>query len=183
MAKEKSKDKDVNIENTNKEVNKETVNVEETKEDSKIKELEKNVLDLTDKNMRLQAEFANYKTRTEQEKVLMFKYEGESLIKQILEVIDDFERAINMDDNDLSDEVSNFLKGFKMVYTRMVGILDNLGVKEVDVEGKEFDPKLAEAILTDHDETKPENVVLEVLKKGYIYKDKLIRPAMVKVNK
>ena len=69
-----------------------------------------------------------------------------------------------------------------MVYTRLLGILGDMGVKEVDVSGKEFDPNYAEAILTDHDETKPENVVLEVLKKGYIYKDKLIRPAMVKVN-
>ena len=133
--------------------------------------------------MRLQAEFINYKNRTEQEKVIIFKYEGEALIKQILEVVDDFERAIKMDDNDLSDEVSNFLKGFKMIYTRLIGILESLGVKEVEVEGKEFDPNYAEAILTDHDENKPENVVKEVLKKGYMYKDKLIRPAMVKVNK
>jgi len=152
-------------------------------ENNIIEELQSNIRSLTDKNMRIQAEFANYKSRNEQEKTLMFKYEGEALIKQMLEVIDDFERAINMDDNDLSDEVSNFLKGFKMVYTRMIGILDNLGVKEIPVEGKEFDPNFSEAILTDHDENKPENVVLEVLKKGYIYKDKLIRPAMVKVNK
>ena len=146
-------------------------------------ELESKLNEALDKNMRLQAEFVNYKTRTEQEKIIMFKYEGESLIKQILEVVDDFERAIKMDDNDLSDEVSNFLKGFKMIYTRLIGILENLGVKEVEVEGREFDPNYAEAILTDHDESKPENVVLEVLKKGYMYKDKLIRPAMVKVNK
>lgn len=177
MAKEKDK---VKMEN-NKEIEKtqETTNTEE----GKLNELETANQILLDKNIRLQAEFANYKTRTEQEKVIMFKYEGESLVKQILEVIDDFERAINMDDRDLSDEVSNFLKGFKMVYTRLLGILGDMGVKEVDVSGKEFDPNYAEAILTDHDETKPENVVLEVLKKGYIYKDKLIRPAMVKVNK
>lgn len=155
-------------------VNEETVETNE--DDEKIKELK-------EKNMRLQAEFINYKNRTEQEKVIIFKYEGEALIKQILEVVDDFERAIKMDDNDLSDEVSNFLKGFKMIYTRLIGILESLGVKEVEVEGKEFDPNYAEAILTDHDENKPENVVKEVLKKGYMYKDKLIRPAMVKVNK
>lgn len=88
-----------------------------------------------------------------------------------------------MDDNDLSDEVSNFLKGFKMIYTRLIGVLDEMEVKPIDVEGKEFDPSISEAVLTEHDETKPENVVLEVLKKGYTYKDKLVRPAMVKVNK
>ena len=178
MAKEKVKKEE--LEETN-EVKETTNEVEEktneqNEQENKIKELE-------DKNMRLQAEFINYKTRTEQEKMIMFKYEGETLIKQILEVVDDFERAIQMDNDDLSDEVSNFLKGFKMIYTRLIGILENLGVKEVSVEGKEFDPNFAEAILTDHDETKPANVVLEVLKKGYMYKDKLIRPAMVKVNK
>ena len=178
MAKEKVKKEE--LEETN-EVKETTNEVEEktneqNEQENKIKELE-------DKNMRLQAEFINYKTRTEQEKMIMFKYEGETLIKQILEVVDDFESAIQMDNDDLSDEVSNFLKGFKMIYTRLIGILENLGVKEVSVEGKEFDPNFAEAILTDRDETKPANVVLEVLKKGYMYKDKLIRPAMVKVNK
>lgn len=168
------------------EVTEETNNItneEQATNSDNTYELDKKILELEDKNKRLQAEFINYKTRNEQEKITMFKYEGESFIKQILEVVDDFERAIKMDDNDLSDEVSNFLKGFKMIYTRLIGILDSLEVKEVSVEGKEFDPNFAEAILTDHDENKPANVVLEVLKKGYMYKDKLIRPAMVKVNK
>lgn len=176
MAKTKNKEKETNIEADEQNNKEQEVTEEKTELETKLNEA-------LDKNMRLQAEFINYKTRSEQEKTMMFKYEGESFIKQILEVVDDFERAIIMDDNDLSDEVSNFLKGFKMIYTRLITILDNLEVKEVIVEGKEFDPNYAEAILTDHDETKPENVVLEVLKKGYMYKDKLIRPAMVKVNK
>lgn len=181
MAKEKKQKEEINEEINNECSVEENVTNEESKKETN--ELESKLNEALDKNMRLQAEFVNYKTRTEQEKIIMFKYEGESLIKQILEVVDDFERAIKMDDNDLSDEVSNFLKGFKMIYTRLIGILDNLGVKEIEVEGKEFDPNYAEAILTDHDENKPENVVLEVLKKGYMYKDKLLRPAMVKVNK
>lgn len=168
--------------------NKEQIEKKEKKEanNSSLEELntiKAIVKELEDKNIRLTAEFVNYKTRTETEKMNMFKYEGESLIKQILEVVDDFERAINFDDNDSSDEVSNFLKGFKMIYTRLISILDNLEVKAIEVEGKEFDPCVAEAVLTEHDENKPESVVLEVLKKGYMYKDKLLRPAMVKVNK
>lgn len=183
MAKEKTEKEE--IKENNKEINDSNTN-EKTVENQKTNleiEQENKIKELENKNVRLQAEFINYRTRNEQEKTLMFKYEGESLIKQMLEVVDDFERAIKMDDNDLSDEVSNFLKGFKMIYTRLIGILDNLGVKEIEVEGREFDPNFAEAILTEHDESKPENVVLEVLKKGYMYKDKLIRPAMVKVNK
>lgn len=185
MAKEKKKieetnEKEINTDDSNKE---KKINVESDESSKKLNELETKLNEALDKNIRMQAEFVNYKTRTEQEKITMFKYEGESFIKQILEVVDDFERAIKMDDDDLTDEVSNFLKGFKMIYARLIGILESLEVKEVDVEGKEFDPNYAEAILTEHDESKPENVVLEVLKKGYMYKDKLIRPAMVKVNK
>ena len=158
-------------------------NKKENKNDKLIEELKTKIDLLEDKNRRTQAEFINFRTRTENEISNMFKFEGEGIIKELLDVKDDFERAIMMDDNDLSDEVSKFLKGFKMIYTRLMSMFDKLEVKELDIEGKEFDPTVSEAVLTDHDESKPENVILEVLKKGYTYKGKLIRPAMVKVNK
>ena len=139
--------------------------------------------ELEDKYMRLQAEYLNFKTRTQGEVSRMLQYEGEDFIKEILNIKDNFERAIMMDDNDLSDEVSRFLSGFKMILASLTGLLDKFEVKEVECLGLEFDPHVAEAVLTEHDPNKPENVVLEVLKKGYKYKDKLIRPAMVKVNK
>lgn len=158
-------------------------NKKENKNDKLIEELKTKIDLLEDKNRRTQAEFINFRTRTENEISNMFKFEGEGIIKELLDVKDDFERAIMMDDNDLSDEVSKFLEGFKMIYTRLMSMFDKLEVKELDIEGKEFDPTVSEAVLTDHDESKPENVILEVLKKGYTYKGKLIRPAMVKVNK
>lgn len=136
-----------------------------------------------DKLLRLQAEFMNYQNRREKELETLFKYEGENIIKEILKVVDNFERAISMDDDDLSDEVSKFLSGFKMIYTSLVNMLSELEVTEIEVDGKEFDPTIAEAVLVEEDKTKPANVVLEVLQKGYKYKDKVIRPAMVKVNK
>lgn len=153
------------------------------KHNEKLDLLEKEKNELEDKYKRLQAEFVNYQNRTNNEITNMFKYEGENIIKQLLEVTDDFERAIKMDDDDLTDEVSQFLKGFKIIYTRLVTMLESLEVKEIDCLGKEFDPNIEEAVLTDSDQNKPENVVLEVLKKGYTYKDKTIRVAMVKVNK
>ena len=158
-------------------------NKKENKNDKLIEELKTKIDLLEDKNRRTQAEFINFRTRTENDISNMFKFEGEGIIKELLDVKDDFERAIMMDDNDLSDEVSKFLEGFKMIYTRLMSMFDKLEVKELDIEGKEFDPTVSEAVLTDHDESKPENVILEVLKKGYTYKGKLIRPAMVKVNK
>ena len=136
-----------------------------------------------DKLLRLQAEFMNYQNRREKELETLFKYEGESIIKEVLKVVDNFERAISMDDDDLSDEVSKFLSGFKMIYTSLINMLTDLEVTEIDVDGKEFDPTIAEAVLVEEDKTKPAGVVLEVLQKGYKYKDKVIRPAMVKVNK
>ena len=139
--------------------------------------------ELEDKYMRLQAEYLNFKTRTQGEVSRMLQYEGEEFIKEILNIKDNFERAIMMDDNDLSDEVSKFLSGFKMILGNLTSLLDKFEVKEIVCEGLEFDPNLEDAVLTEHDPNKPENVVLEVLTKGYKYKDKVIRHAMVKVNK
>ena len=146
-------------------------------------ETELKLKETEDKLLRLQAEFMNYQNRREKELETLFKYEGESIIKEVLKVVDNFERAINMDDDDLSDEVSKFLSGFKMIYTSLINMLTDLEVTEIDVDGKEFDPTIAEAVLVEEDKTKPAGVVLEVLQKGYKYKDKVIRPAMVKVNK
>ena len=139
--------------------------------------------ELEDKYMRLQAEYLNFKTRTQSEVSRMLQYEGEEFIKEILNIKDNLERAIIMDDNDLSDEVSKFLSGFKMILGSLTQVLDKFEVHEIECLGLEFDPNLEEAVLTEHDENKPENVVLEVLTKGYKYKDKVIRHAMVKVNK
>ena len=111
----------------------------------------------------------------------MLKYANSDMIIPILTIVDDFERAISLDDNILDDEVSKFLSGFKMIYTRLKKILDDFEVKEIDALNKEFDPKYHQAVFTVKDDRGP-NIVLEVLQKGYMYKDKVIRPAMVKVS-
>ena len=139
--------------------------------------------ELEEKYVRLQAEYINFKARSQAETSRMLMYEGEDFIKEMLVIKDNLERAVMMDDNDLSDDVSKFLSGIKMILGSLTNLFDKYEVKEVECLGKEFDPHYEEAVLTEHDETKPENVVLEVLTKGYTYKDKLIRPAMVKVNK
>ena len=148
-------------------------------------EIEKLKLDLTNVNekmLRNQAELVNFKRRKEDEVSHIIKYCNEDILKSLLPIIDNFERGLMMDDNDLSDEVSKLLSGFKMIYTDIIGIMNKNEVKEIEAEGIEFDPKVHQAVLMDHDEEKPHGVVLEVLQKGYMYKDKVIRPAMVKVN-
>ena len=147
-----------------------------------IQELEEKIKGYEEKSLRDKAEMINYRRRKEEETSKMLKYCNEDLIKQLLPVIDNFERAIQMDDNNLEDEVSRFLSGFKMIYSQAVGVLEKFEVKEIDCLGKEFDPNNSQAVLTGKDDTKEKGVVLEVLQKGYTYKDKVIRPAMVKVN-
>ena len=137
---------------------------------------------LQDSLLRNQAELQNYKRRKDEEMEKILKYKNEDFIKEMLSVVDNFERAISMDDSDLSDEVSKFLAGFKLIYTNMITILNKFDVKEIDAEGVTFDPEYHHAVLTDHDDSKPAGVVLEVLQKGFLYKDRVIRPAMVKVN-
>lgn len=164
----------------NKECNKEECTCDNKK--LEIENLTKQVNDLKEALLRNQADLQNYKRRKDEESEIFKKYKHEDLIKELLPIIDNFERAIKMDDNDLSDEVSKFLSGFKLIYTNTLNILAKYEVKEVKAEGIEFDPTYHHAVLTDHDETKPEGVILEVLQKGYTYKDRVIRPAMVKVN-
>lgn len=157
------------------------------KEPNKIKNETNNKLveenaKLNEKLLRVMAEMQNMKRRNDEEISKFCKYDGEKLITKILPIVDNFERAIMLDDRDLSDEVSKFLSGFKMIYTNLVSILNELEVKEIDCKGLEFDPNKMEAVLTDSNKELPSNVVLEVLQKGYTYKDKVIRVAMVKVN-
>ena len=151
-------------------------------DDDIVEELNNQVAVLKEALLRNQAELQNYKRRKDEEIERFQKYKNEELIKELLGVVDNFERAIKMDDDDLSDEVSKFLSGFKLIYGNTINILNKFDVKEINAEGVEFDPNYHHAVLTDHNENKPEGVVLEVLQKGYTYKDRVIRPAMVKVN-
>lgn len=141
----------------------------------KIKELE-------DALLRSKAEFINYRKRLEEEQVKFMKYANEDLIKELLPVIDNFERAIKYDDNVLTDDLSKFLSGFKMMYCNMIGILEKFGVVVIDGVNKPFDANFHQAVITDHVEGVEAGMVLEVLQKGYLLNNKVIRHAMVKVN-
>lgn len=144
--------------------------------------LEKDLKDAEEKVLRAKAEVINYRRRSEEEQARMFKYANESVIKNILPIIDNFERAILMDDQNLTDEVSKFLSGFKMIYADLTSILKSNDVKTIDALDKEFDANYHDAVLTEKVDGKQPGIVVEVLQKGYILKDKVIRPAMVKVS-
>ncbi len=147
--------------------------IEKLKEENKKKEEEVLVA---------KADLINYRKRKDEEVTRMLKFCNEDLIKQILPILDNFERAIKLDDNNLDDEVSKFLEGFKMIYCNMQNVMNSFEVKPVDSINVPFDPVYHNAILMEKVEGVESGMVVEVLQKGYIYKDKVIRPAMVKVS-
>ena len=144
--------------------------------------LSKRIKDLEEALLRSQAELINYKRRKDEETSRIIKYAEEDILKGFLPILDNFERAINMDDNNLEDEVSKFLQGFKLMYKQIKDLLTKFEVTEMNCLGKEFDPTYHQAVTTGKDESKESGIILEVLQKGYMYKDKVLRTAMVKVN-
>ena len=153
------------------------------KEDLEKKKLQEENKILNEKLLRISAEMANMKRRNEEKIANLLKYEGEELIKSLLPIVDNFERAISMDDVNLQDEVSKFLEGFKMIYGNLNTTLQNHEITVIDALHQPFDPNTMEAVLVEEVEGIEPNMVIDVLQKGYTYKGKVIRHAMVKVSK
>ena len=150
--------------------------------EAEIEKLKKELEESVKKVQYAQAELVNYRKRKDEEVARMMKYASEDMVKEMLPIVDSFERAIEMDDDNLDDEVSKFLAGFKMIYCNLVHMLEKYEVKEIEAMGKEFDANFHQAVLTEPKDGVEPGMVIEVLQKGYIYKDKVIRPSMVKVS-
>ena len=153
----------------------------EHKKDKKLEELQNEINTLKDKNMRITAEMVNTLRRKDEETNRLLKYSNESLITELLPVIDNFERALNVDVK--TTDIESYQKGMTMIYNSLKNILEKFEVKEIEAIDKEFDPSYHQAVMQEEKEGTKENIVIEVLQKGYTYKDKVIRPAMVKVSK
>lgn len=150
---------------------------EDVKEDAEKAEANKQLEDLNNKLLRLQADFINYKNRVEREKENIYSYALEDIMSQLLPVLDNFERALNN-----MEEANSYYEGVKMIYDQMVDVLSKNGLKEIDCLNKPFDPNFHHAVMSEESD-KEEGTILEVLQKGYMLKDKVIRPSMVKVAK
>ena len=153
----------------------------EHKKDKKLEELQNEINTLKDKNMRIAAEMVNTLRRKDEETNRLLKYSNESLITELLPVIDNFERALNVDAK--TTDIESYQKGMTMIYNSLKNILEKFEVKEIEAIDKEFDPSYHQAVMQEEKEGTKENIVIEVLQKGYTYKDQVIRPAMVKISK
>lgn len=137
------------------------------------------IAELNDRVMRQMAEFDNYRKRTEKEKSAMFDMGARDIVEKILPVLDNFERGFAT----LTDEEKQapFATGMDKVYKQMVDALTAAGLKEIEALNQEFNPEVHNAVMHVEDENVGDNTVVEVFQKGYIYKDTVVRYAMVKV--
>ena len=177
----KDKDKACECKDKSKKKDKHHEEIKKLKEELASKD--KEISELNDKIIYHQAELINYRKRKEEEVTNRLKYANQDLISELILILDNFERAIRLDDNNLTDELSKFLKGFKMMYASFDDVLKKYGLEEIEAEHKEYDPNTMEALMTDSDKNYKDGEVLEVLLKGYRLKDRVIRPASVRVNK
>ncbi len=128
---------------------------------------------------RARAEFANYKKRVEKEQAQVYQNAVGAIVKRYLEVVDDLERALKNRPTD--GDGAAWAEGIELVYRKLLGILESEGVKPMEAEGQPFDPNLHEAILTDESQQYESGQITEVLQKGYLLGDKVLRPALVRV--
>lgn len=129
---------------------------------------------------RLQADFDNYRRRTQKEKEETIKYAAERIVEAMLPVLDNFERAINS--TKANQDFNAFSQGVEMIFKQMQNGLAKEGLSAIEAIGQPFDPNLHEAVLRVESEEYPENTVIEELQKGYYLKEKVLRPSMVKVS-
>lgn len=134
--------------------------------------------ELSEKYIRLAADFQNYKRRTENEKSEIFAYANEKIVKDILVVIDNFERAL-LSAEDSSDKA--LADGVKMIYKQLTDLLNKFDVKEIESQGADFDPNFHHAVLAEPSDEFESNKIIETFQKGYTLNGRVVRPSMVKV--
>ncbi|MBW2184326.1 MAG: nucleotide exchange factor GrpE [Deltaproteobacteria bacterium] len=126
---------------------------------------------------RAQADFANFKKRTEQERAEFVKFANSALMSSLLPVIDDFERALE----NASEQIdSGWIEGIELIYRKLLAGLESQGLLKIEAGGQDFDPNFHQAVLYEEGD---EGKVIEELQKGYMLHDRLLRPTMVKVGK
>ncbi len=170
----------------NDELNQEEVILEENStvdnEETSAKEVAQEEESLNTKMLRLQADFLNYKARTDKEKTATYRNAVTDVITDVLPIIDNLERALSAENSD-NEEVKNLKNGVKMIYDQLYNALQKRGLKEIEALDTKFDPNIHSGIAFEVTEDKEEDTVVEVFQKGYMVNEKVIRPSMVKIAK
>lgn len=154
----------------------------EESEYQKLKEEAQKAQEHWDKLLRLQADFENNRKRMEREKQDFVKFANEGIILELLNVMDDLERTVELAQSKHQD-LSAFLKGVEMILAHLYELLKEYGVKPIEARGKLFDPHCHEALMQAENKDLPEHTIVEELQKGYMLNDRVIRTAKVKVSK
>jgi len=148
--------------------------------DSKLADLEAKYNELENRYLRLQADFDNSRSRARLDAEAAQKYRAQSLASDLLTALDNFERATKVEAD--NEQTKALLSGMDMVYKGLLEALNKEGITPIETVGKEFDPHLHQAVMQVEDDSFEANVVVEEFQKGYMLKDRVLRPAMVKVN-
>ena len=152
----------------------------ETEELTEIEQLKAQLKEEEDKYFRVLADYDNFKRRAALDKEALQKYKSQSVVTNILPVLDNFERAMLVEVE--TEEAKSLKEGMDMIYRSLVDTLKSEGLVEIEAFDEEFDPNFHQAVMTGNDEEKDSGVVLEEMQKGYMLKDRVLRPSMVKVN-
>jgi grpE len=171
------------VENTETTETKEEVVEEKTAEEllqEKVDKLEEELKQSEDKYLRLYAEFENFKRRKNKEIEINNVYKSQKVITEILPSLDNLERALQVESD--NEEIKSLLKGVEMVYEGLLNVLKSEGVELIETENAQFDPNYHHAVMQEEDSEKESGAILDTFQKGYKLKDRVIRPAMVKVN-
>ena len=147
--------------------------------DAKIAEAA--VADMKQRYMRLQADFANFKKRTAGEKLQISEVVKMEVLQNVLPVVDNFERALQVPQDKLTDDLKSFVDGYEMIYKQLMAVLEKEGVTKIEAVGKPFDPNYHQAVMRVPSDEYDDDIVVEVLQEGYLLGEKTLRPAMVKV--
>ena len=132
--------------------------------------------ELQDRFLRGQAEFQNFRKRVERERSELFEYASTEAVRSLLPVLDDFERALKAESSD-----KEYVSGIELIYQRLYEGLKKLGLEPMDSKGQPFDPQIHHAVEMVETDEAPDHTVLDEFQRGYNFKGRLLRPAMVKV--
>ncbi|WP_439097994.1 nucleotide exchange factor GrpE [Lysinibacillus xylanilyticus] len=162
------------------EVGQETELTIEEQYEAKLAELQAKLDDEENRHLRLRADFDNIRRRSQLDREAAEKYRAQSLLSDLLPVIDNFERALQVEAT--SEETASIVKGIEMVYRSLLEATEKEGLQIIKAEGEQFDPNVHQAVMQEQDSEKETGVVLRELQKGYMLKDRVLRPTMVSVN-